>query len=101
MSPRTQKILSYAVAVAASLLAVGTVNAATVSATTAPTGHIHVAARSAPSEDTGRPLPDRVGTPAYVKQLITVTSRGWSTTRASLRAWQKDADGHWRLARGP
>lgn len=46
-------------------------------------------------------LPGEIGAPAHVKQMITVTSAGWSTTRARLRAWQRRDNGHWRLVRGP
>ena len=35
-----------------------------------------------------------------VRQMVTVTSSGWSSTRASLRVWRK-RDGDWRLVRGP
>jgi L,D-peptidoglycan transpeptidase YkuD (ErfK/YbiS/YcfS/YnhG family) len=37
---------------------------------------------------------------AGVHQLITVTSTGWSSTRATLYAWQKQTDG-WHQVRGP
>lgn len=35
-----------------------------------------------------------------VKQLVTVTSRSWSSTTAAMRVWQRTTDG-WRRVRGP
>ena len=46
-------------------------------------------------------LPDQISTPPAVKQMITVTSKRWETTTATLRAWRRHADGHWSLAAGP
>jgi L,D-peptidoglycan transpeptidase YkuD (ErfK/YbiS/YcfS/YnhG family) len=47
------------------------------------------------------PLPARVQTAPRVRQMVTVTSRGWRGTRATLRAWQRLPGGQWRLVRGP
>ncbi len=49
----------------------------------------------------GRLLPDRIGARPGVHQMITVTSTHWQTSTATLRAWQRRADGSWRLAHGP
>ncbi len=46
-------------------------------------------------------LAARVDTPAQVKQLITVSASRWSSTTATLKAWQRGADGDWVLVRGP
>jgi L,D-peptidoglycan transpeptidase YkuD (ErfK/YbiS/YcfS/YnhG family) len=47
-----------------------------------------------------RPLPASFSTPSSTKQIVTVTSRGWNDTRATLRAWRLRGDG-WHLVRGP
>jgi L,D-peptidoglycan transpeptidase YkuD (ErfK/YbiS/YcfS/YnhG family) len=47
----------------------------------------------------GRPLPSYVRTGPGVQQMVTVTSRRWSTTHATLRAWQRPPGGRWRPAR--
>jgi L,D-peptidoglycan transpeptidase YkuD (ErfK/YbiS/YcfS/YnhG family) len=49
----------------------------------------------------GRPLPGHVDVPARVRQMVTVTSPGWQTSHATLRAWQRARGGPWRLVRGP
>jgi L,D-peptidoglycan transpeptidase YkuD (ErfK/YbiS/YcfS/YnhG family) len=54
----------------------------------------------------GRSLPDRLGLGDDVRQLVTVTSRQWSDTRALMRIWRRlggpeDQAGGWRLVRGP
>lgn len=46
-------------------------------------------------------LAARIDTPARVKQLITVSASRWSSTTATLKAWQRGADGDWALVRGP
>lgn len=47
-----------------------------------------------------RPLPTHFSLDADVKQLVTVTSRRWNNTRASMSAWRKrGAD--WQRVRGP
>lgn len=46
-------------------------------------------------------LAARINTPARVKQLITVSAARWSSTTATLKAWQRGTDGRWVLARGP
>jgi len=48
-----------------------------------------------------RPLPALVRTGPDVQQMVTVTSRGWNTTRATLRAWQRPAGGQWQQVRRP
>jgi L,D-peptidoglycan transpeptidase YkuD (ErfK/YbiS/YcfS/YnhG family) len=48
-----------------------------------------------------RPLPSYVEARPGVQQMVTVTSPGWDTTRATLRAWERAPGGRWRLARGP
>ena len=68
-------------------LAVGTVGSTVVGTATA--------------AQAGRPLPERIGARPGVHQMITVTSANWQTSTATLRAWQRRADGSWRLARGP
>ncbi len=47
-----------------------------------------------------RPLPSYFSLDADVKQLVTVTSRRWNNTRASMSAWRKRS-GEWRRVRGP
>jgi L,D-peptidoglycan transpeptidase YkuD (ErfK/YbiS/YcfS/YnhG family) len=49
----------------------------------------------------GLTLPGRIGAPPGVKQMITVTSKAWSTQGAMLRAWQRGTGGRWHRARGP
>jgi L,D-peptidoglycan transpeptidase YkuD (ErfK/YbiS/YcfS/YnhG family) len=49
----------------------------------------------------GRPLPSYVAVPRRVRQMVTVTSRGWRTTHATLRLWRRPPGGRWRLARKP
>jgi L,D-peptidoglycan transpeptidase YkuD (ErfK/YbiS/YcfS/YnhG family) len=46
------------------------------------------------------PLPASLSLSPKVQQLVTVTSDGWSSTRASLSAWRKRSDG-WHRVRGP
>jgi L,D-peptidoglycan transpeptidase YkuD (ErfK/YbiS/YcfS/YnhG family) len=48
-----------------------------------------------------RPLPALVRTGPGVRQMVTVTSRGWNTTRATLRTWQRPRGGPWQQVRGP
>jgi L,D-peptidoglycan transpeptidase YkuD (ErfK/YbiS/YcfS/YnhG family) len=47
----------------------------------------------------GRPLPAYVETGRRVRQMVTVTSRSWRTTHATLRAWQRAPGGPWRQVR--
>jgi L,D-peptidoglycan transpeptidase YkuD (ErfK/YbiS/YcfS/YnhG family) len=74
---------------------------------TATSGHAVGAAGAGPSTvasssaAAGRPLPSYVQTGPRVQQMVTVTSRGWRTTRATLRAWQRPPGGAWRQVRGP
>ena len=48
----------------------------------------------------GTNLASRIDVPASVHQLVTVTSRRWSDTSATLRAWKRRGDS-WQLVRGP
>lgn len=61
-----------------------------------------VAAVAAPgsSASASGSLASDIRVPAGVKQLVTVTSRSWSSTSAGMRVWQRTTDG-WRLVRGP
>lgn len=49
----------------------------------------------------GATLPDQIGARAAVRQMVTVSARGWSQRYAVLKAWQRDASGTWRLAHEP
>jgi L,D-peptidoglycan transpeptidase YkuD (ErfK/YbiS/YcfS/YnhG family) len=49
----------------------------------------------------GRSLTDRVTVNNRVRQLITVTSARWHTTRAVLKAWTRPRGGSWHLVAGP
>lgn len=46
-------------------------------------------------------LPGRIGAPADVLQMITVTSPRWSSTVGVLKAWQRPAGGRWTKVHGP
>lgn len=54
----------------------------------------------APAAAAGRPLPTYLSLDDDVHQLVTVTSDGWSATRARMSAWRKRDDG-WHRVRGP
>lgn len=56
---------------------------------------------ASPTTAADRPFPSRVDVRPRVHQMVTVTSPGWHTTRARLRAWQRPAGGRWHLVRGP
>lgn len=45
-------------------------------------------------------LASQIDLPPAVKQLVTVTNRRWSDTKATMRVWQRRGDS-WRLVRGP
>ena len=47
-----------------------------------------------------RPLPSYLSLPSQVRQLVTVTSDRWSSTRAVMTAWQRDSRG-WHRRHGP
>lgn len=49
----------------------------------------------------GGTLPDRIGAPARVLQMVTVTSPSRTSTTGTLRAWERPAGGAWRKVRGP
>jgi len=46
------------------------------------------------------PLPSYLALPASVRQLVTVTSDRWSSTRATMSAWERDGSG-WHRVHGP
>lgn len=48
----------------------------------------------------GRNLPAQISVGRDVKQLVTVTSRRWDSTRATMKVWSRTGDG-WRLAHDP
>jgi L,D-peptidoglycan transpeptidase YkuD (ErfK/YbiS/YcfS/YnhG family) len=48
----------------------------------------------------GRPLPSYFRTRPEVRQMVTVTSRHWGSTRGTLTAWRR-RDGHWHRVHGP
>jgi L,D-peptidoglycan transpeptidase YkuD (ErfK/YbiS/YcfS/YnhG family) len=48
-----------------------------------------------------RPLPASVTVSTKVRQLITVTSRGWNDTWATLRFWHRLVGGRWHSAGQP
>lgn len=54
----------------------------------------------APAAAAGRPLPSYLSLDDGVRQLVTVTSDRWSSTRAQMSAWRRDATG-WHRVRGP
>lgn len=60
-----------------------------------------LAVAAPPTDAGGRPLPSYVGTRPKVQQMVTVTSKGWQTSHATLRAWQRPRGGRWRQVRGP
>ena len=47
-----------------------------------------------------RPLPSYISVAPGVKQMLTVTSTGWGSTRGTLTAWRKRSDG-WHRVHGP
>ncbi|NUR08751.1 MAG: cell wall-binding protein [Nocardioidaceae bacterium] len=53
-----------------------------------------------PAQGATSPLPASLDLPAGTKQVLTVTSDRWSSTRAWLSAWRKRADG-WHRVHGP
>ena len=53
-----------------------------------------------PATAAGRPLPSYFSTASSVRQMVTVTSRGWGSTRGTLVAWRKRSDG-WHKVHGP
>lgn len=60
-----------------------------------------LAGPSAAPATAGGTLADRIEVADRVGQLVTVTSRRWSDTTATLRVWERRDDGSWRLVRGP
>ena len=53
--------------------------------------------------DAGVPAyhPSRLSHLADARQVVVVTSRGWRSSYAQLRAYRQDADGRWHLRFGP
>ncbi|MEU4419699.1 L,D-transpeptidase family protein [Actinoplanes sp. NPDC024001] len=49
-----------------------------------------------PAAPAAAALPDDLAHVGNAKQLIVVTGRGWSSTHATLRAYQRGANGRWR-----
>jgi L,D-peptidoglycan transpeptidase YkuD (ErfK/YbiS/YcfS/YnhG family) len=45
--------------------------------------------------------PSRLAHLGAARQVVVVTSSSWSTWHATLRAYGRDADGHWHLRLGP
>ncbi len=101
-TPRTPA-RSYVVVAATAALFLSLIEASSVEA--APTRPDAVvpgdASATGPSAYTAQTLPGRIGAPRRVKQMVTVTSRQWSSTTGTLKAWHRDANGGWRLVRGP
>ena len=86
------------------LLVTGLVDASTVEASPSAWAGDPAATTSVLETSTvyaGGTLAGRVGAPKHVKQLLTVTSRGWGSTTGTLKAWQRGRDGRWHLAHGP
>lgn len=48
-----------------------------------------------------RTLPAAINPPDRVRQLVTVSSPGWSSTTATLRAWRRPAGGEWVSVHSP
>ena len=60
----------------------------------------NAAGASTPATAAGRPLPSYFSTDPSVRQMLTVTSPGWGSTRGTLNAWRKRSDG-WHKVHGP
>jgi L,D-peptidoglycan transpeptidase YkuD (ErfK/YbiS/YcfS/YnhG family) len=54
----------------------------------------------APSARAAAPVPSYLSLPSSVRQLVTVTSDRWSSTRATMSAWERD-DAGWHRVHGP
>ena len=87
-----------------SVLLVGLVDAGTVEAApgarTLPARSAELAGGASAAHARGT-LAGQIGAPKRVKQMVTVTSRSWSSTTATLKAWRRDANGRWRSVHGP
>ncbi len=70
------------------------------SATLAVLAAVLVATPGPSASAAGRPLPSYFSTASDVKQMVTVTSRGWGSTRATLTAWRY-RDWGWHRVHGP
>jgi L,D-peptidoglycan transpeptidase YkuD (ErfK/YbiS/YcfS/YnhG family) len=86
----------------ATLLACCVAVGALVGGTAFGAGHGH----SRPSASVLRPLTDhslpaRIGAPARVLQMVTVTSDLWHSKTGVLRAWQRPSGGAWSPVHGP
>ncbi len=102
-TPRTPFIRSASVAGLAAALALSVVGTPVVEAAPSPSkaSGPEGVAPSGLSAYAGAPLPRRIGARPGVKQMVTVTSKGWSSTTATLKAWHRDTNGNWHLVRGP
>lgn len=56
-----------------------------------------IATPVAPARPAARLDPSRLAGVGTARQAIVVTSAGWSSTRGTLRAWQKRPDGSWEV----
>jgi L,D-peptidoglycan transpeptidase YkuD (ErfK/YbiS/YcfS/YnhG family) len=87
-----------------SVLLVGLVEAASVEAAPIPRTLPSRSAEPAVAPSTalaGGSLAGQIGAPKRVKQMVTVTSRSWSSTTGTLKAWHRGANGRWRGVHGP
>lgn len=114
MCPRTahtRTATTYAAGAISVALVLGMANTSTAQ-TSAPdgnwaissTGSATAAALSLATVDrarAGKTLPGQIGARPGVHQMVTVTAKNWSTRYGTLKAWQRDGKGHWRLAHGP
>jgi L,D-peptidoglycan transpeptidase YkuD (ErfK/YbiS/YcfS/YnhG family) len=57
-------------------------------------------AATTPASAASRSLPSYISVAPGVKQMVTVTSPGWGSTRGTLTAWRKRSDG-WHRVHGP
>ena len=80
----------------ASCLALGSLVAGT--ALGGPTSHAAAGTYADPAELT---LPGKIGAPADVLQMVTITSDGWGSTTGLLKAWERPPGGRWVKLHGP
>ncbi|MDX6297097.1 MAG: hypothetical protein QOI51_954 [Nocardioidaceae bacterium] len=76
----------------------GSIALASLVAGTATGGPAHLDLASNPSMQT---LPGRIGAPAKVLQMVTITSPDWGSTTGTLKAWQRPPGGAWASVHGP
>jgi L,D-peptidoglycan transpeptidase YkuD (ErfK/YbiS/YcfS/YnhG family) len=62
-----------------------------------------ISSPAAPAPGTARPRPlaAAVGVSATVRQLVTVSSKHFSSTTGTLKAWSRTRSGRWVLSHGP